>query len=156
MTGCANVEHPERPLSRSISLGDASTFILNPPRQEPPVVGRFDKEQEYEGTVVAVDPLNDAFTARLVDLTGEAPDEEGEFSFNEVAEDKHLVVPGALFSWVIGLQWRRRTATRVSEVRFRRLPPFSADAIAEAEARASQLAELFAGQDDAAVHTSSK
>lgn len=145
----ANVGVGNQTLQRNISMAEEPLFILNPPRQGPPVIARFDIEQEFEGSVIAVDPDSETFTARLVDVSGGGPDEEAEFSLREITDDRHLVVSGAIFSWIIGLQWRRQQAVRVSEIRFRRLPPFSSEAIARAEARAHELAELLVKQDAA-------
>jgi hypothetical protein len=71
---------------------------------------------EYEGSVTSIDPDSDTFTAQLVDVSGTSPDEEAEFALREITDDKHLVVPGATFSWIIGLQWRKRQSTRVAEL----------------------------------------
>ena len=150
------VESGKQTSVQNISTDEYPLFILEPPRQDPPVIARFDIEQEYEGSVIAIDGAGETFTARLVDVSGGGPDEEAEFSLREITDDRHLVVPGAIFSWIIGLQWRKRQTVRVSEIRVRRLPPFSREAIAEAEARAHELAELLAKQDAAPKLSSSK
>ena len=144
----ANVDVGNHTLQRNI-MAEEPLFILDPPDQDPPVIAKFDIEQEFEGSVIAIDPDGEIFTARLVDVSGDGPDEEAEFSLREITDDRHLVVPGAIFSWIIGLQWRRRQSVRVSEIRFRRLPPFSEETIARAEARAHELAKLLAKQDAA-------
>ena len=151
----ASADVGQKTLLRAIPLANEPLFILDPPRQDPPVIARFDIEQEFEGTVIAIDSDTETFTARLVDVTGDSPDEEAEFSLREITDDGHLVVPGAMFSWVIGLQWRKRQSIRVSDIRFRRLPPFSMEAIERAEARAHELAELLAAQDAAEIFHSS-
>lgn len=145
----ANVDVDNQTSQRNISIAEEPLFILDPPRQDPPLIARFDIEQEFEGSVTAIDLGGEMFTARLVDVSRGGPDEEAEFSLREITDDRHLVVPGAIFSWIIGLQWRRRQSVRVSEIRFRRLPPFSREAIARAEARAHELAELLSKQDAA-------
>lgn len=129
-------------------LADQPLLILERPVQRSPVIVRFDIEQEYEGTVTAVDESSGTFTARLIDVSHESADEEAEFSLREITDDRHLVVPGAIFSWVIGLQWRRRQSTRVSEIRFRRLPPFDQDSITRAESSMNDLANLLSTQND--------
>ncbi|WZB75166.1 hypothetical protein WJ972_00500 [Achromobacter insuavis] len=53
------------------------------------------------------------------------PEEEAEFNLSELPDDAHLIMPGAMFTWIIGLQWKGGQSKRVSEVRFRRLPPFT-------------------------------
>ena len=145
----ANVDVDNQTLQRNTYMAEEPLFILDPPRQDPPLIARFDLEQEFEGSVIAIDPDAEMFTARLVDVSGSGPDEEAEFSLREITDDRYLVVPGAIFSWIIGLQWRKRQSVRVSEIRFRRLPPFSRETIARAEARAHELAELLAKQDAA-------
>lgn len=152
----ANVESRPQTLLRIVPFTREPFFILDPPHQDPPVIGRFDIEQEFEGTVIAIDTDEETFTARLVDVWGATPDEEAEFSLREITDDRHLVVPGAMFSWFIGLQWRKRQSIRVSEIRFRRSPPFSREAIERAEARAHELAELLAEQDALASQRSPK
>lgn len=143
-------------LSRSPLFTEKPLFILDPPRQAPPVIGRFEIEQEFEGTVIAMDADGETFTARLVDVSGAGPDEEAEFSLREITDDSHLVVPGAIFSWIIGLQWRKRQSIRVSEIRFRRSSPFSKRAIARAEARAQELSELLAAQNAVGLQPSAQ
>lgn len=136
---------------------DGPLFILKPPAPPAPTIGKFEAEQEFEGAVVAVDDSDGTFTARLVDLSHGGLDEEGEFSLREISEDdRFLVVPGATFSWVIGLQWRKKQSIRVSEIRFRRLPPFSREAIAQAEAHALELSKLLSAQDDDTTRPSSR
>lgn len=137
----ANVDVGNQTLQRNTFMPDEPLFILDPPHQDPPLIAKFDIEQEFEGSVIAIDPDGEMFMARLVDVSGGGPDEEAEFSLREITDDRHLVVPGAIFSWIIGLQWRKRQAVRVSEICFRRLPPFSREAIARAEARAHELAK---------------
>lgn len=129
------------------TLGEETDFVFRPPPQLPPRVLRFNKEQEFEGTVVAVDEGEGTFTARLVDLMHGSPEEEGEFSIGELDCDQHLVVPGALFTWTIGLQLRGTRQQRVSDIRFRRMPPFTQSAIARAEAEAEVLAKFLQDQN---------
>ncbi|HYE35377.1 hypothetical protein [Methylocaldum sp.] len=137
----------EATASASPLLEDESPFILTPPERQSPSIHRFVKEQEFEGTVVAVNEDEGTFTARLVDLTNNCPDEEGEFFLAELNGDEYLVVPGALFTWTIGLQWRNTTMQRVSDIRFRRLPGFTREAIAKSEAEAEELAKFLDEQD---------
>ena len=57
--------------------------------------------QKWEGIVM--DVMDDAFLARLIDLTQKGTDEEAEFSFDEISEeDKPLIRSGAIFYWNIG------------------------------------------------------
>src|SRR5262249_25118886 len=71
-------------------------------RRKPVIQHRFVLLQKWEGTVLQVLP-EDSLFARLVDLSGSGPDEEAEFSLEEVSDiDRPLVVPGAIFYWSIG------------------------------------------------------
>jgi hypothetical protein len=76
-----------------------------PPEVPPPDTGRrasFVALQEWEGVVTEV--RDNAFTARLVDLTHSSPDEESEFSTTEISDDDvDLVVLGAIFRWSVGI-----------------------------------------------------
>lgn len=109
-----------------------------------PRISGFISEQEFEGLVETIDPNQKYFWARLVDTTGGMPDEEAEFSFLEVSQDDwSLIVPGALFSWNIGLESRNKQMRRVSEIRFRRFFKFSKDTIKKAEQRADSLISLI-------------
>lgn len=109
-----------------------------------PEISKFEVEQQFEGIVLARDDEGDSFTARLRNQRADSPDEEAEFTISELPDDRHLIMPGAMFTWVIGLQWRGTQSKRVSEVRFRRLPPFTKNAIAEARIKAEQRAKMFA------------
>jgi len=123
------------------------TFVITPPAQSAPFVRGFVQEQLFEGTVIAVNSDEGTFTARLADLTSGGPDEEGEFALNELNGDEYLAVPGAFFTWAVGLQTRGTTKQRVSDIRFRRLPAFTPLAIQKAISEAVQLAEALAAQD---------
>lgn len=126
-------------------------FVLTPPTPKPPVIRQFKTEQKFEGTVVAINQEEDTFTARLADLTGISPDEEGEFSLSELNGDQSLVLPGALFTWTIGLQTRgpTRQSVRVSDIRFRRMPSVSQQAIANAETEAVELSQFLCETESA-------
>lgn len=124
-------------------------FVFEPPRLVSPKVSNFVAEQEFEGVVVAVDDLQSkTFWARLADITKGFPDEEAEFPFDEVCvDDWALIVPGALFSWNIGREWRDGQMRRVSEIRFRRFFNFTKATIARASERADALASLISESD---------
>lgn len=126
--------------------GQESVFVLRPPPQSAPNVG-ISEELVFEGTVIAVDRTAGVFTARLLELTGCSPEEEGEFSLAELNGDEYLAVPGALFTWIIGLQRRGGTLQRGSDIRFRRLPSIPKETIAKAEDAAAELADFFTGQN---------
>jgi hypothetical protein len=92
-----------------------------------------------EGVVLEV--RQDEFDARLVDLDGDESDLDATFAIEELSPvDVPLLRPGAVFYWTIGYldnQVRRRT--RVSDLRFRRLPYVEARGLMDAEAEADQI-----------------
>ena len=95
--------------------------------------------QKWEGVVVSSG--SDSFFARLVDLTGDTPDEEVEIPREEVsASDCAHLREGAAFYWTIGysdsVKGQRR---RVSEIRFRRLPAWTEEDIQRAEREAEEF-----------------
>lgn len=120
-------------------------FVLTPKRRRLPVIRQFKTEQEYEGIVVTINLDDRTFTARLAAVKGDDADEEGEFSLDELNGDESLVVPGAIFTWTIGLQARGPSLqrVRVSDIRFRRLPPFTKEVIAKAEREAEELSAFL-------------
>jgi hypothetical protein len=123
-------------------LGVQGLNILGGGLMRPPI-SRYHLEQEFEGVVLDVDIEARTFFARLVDETEcGAPDEEALFSFDEISlDDIDLIVPGALFSWIMGRTERNRIIVRSSEIRFRRVFKFSELAITRAQ---DSAAELFA------------
>lgn len=120
-------------------------LVLTPKPRKSPLIRQFEIEQEYEGIVVAVNLQDRTFTARLAAIKGDDADEEGEFSLDELNGDENLVVPGAIFTWTIGLQSRGPTLQRlrVSDIRFRRLSPFTQEVIAKAEKEAEELSAFL-------------
>ncbi len=136
----------EDPTAKSrIRKATEDFFILTPRPAKAPTISGYHVEQEYEGTVVALDIFHGTFTARLTDTTAGGPDEEGEFSLAELNGDEAFVVPGAVFTWSIGLQTRgpSRQQKRVSDLRFRRVPAISKDLIAAAEHEAEELSSFL-------------
>lgn len=123
-------------------------FVFEPPSLSIPKVANFISEQEFEGVVLSFDIETKTFWVRLSDCTYRLPEEEAEFSLEEVSvDDWPLIVPGALFSWNIGREWRDGQMRRVSEIRFRRFFRFSKAAVVCAAERASALASLIAESD---------
>lgn len=92
-----------------------------------------------EGVVLEV--RQDEFDARLVDLDDDEDDLDATFAIEELSpDDVPLLRPGAVFYWTIGYlddQVRRRT--RVSDLRFRRLPYEDVTGLTDAEAAADQI-----------------
>lgn len=102
---------------------------------------RFISLQKWECAVEEI--KEDSFVARLVDLTSHGPNEEAEFSFEEVPiTDLPLLKRGAVFYWNIGysdsISGQR---TRVSVVRFRRLPVWKTEELDAAKREAVRLGE---------------
>ncbi|OYT90314.1 MAG: hypothetical protein CFE43_18855 [Burkholderiales bacterium PBB3] len=114
------------------------------PAPRAPEIKQFVVEIKYEGTVVCVNPEENTFTGRLLNLAGKEPEEEGEFSLDELNGDERFVVPGALFTFTIGLQMRGTTKLRVSDLRFRRIPAFTSAEIRRAEEKGQALSDFFA------------
>jgi hypothetical protein len=113
------------------------------PRVQPVRLDSIISHRKWEGVVLRV--MEDSFLARLVDLTQKGPDEEAEIALEELSqEDRKLVEPGAIFYWSIGyLDRLSGQRTRVSLIRFRRLPKPSEEDIAAIGKQARQLQELI-------------
>jgi hypothetical protein len=139
----SNQQFAEDIIFNSAYAHNTDTVKIRQPKQKLPEIRSYKVEQEYEAEVIAINQDESTFTARLVDLTNNGPDEEGEFSLSELNGDESLVIPGALFTWTIGLQTRGSRDLRVSDIRFRRIPPFSKEVIAKAEQKAQLLSEFF-------------
>ncbi len=95
--------------------------------------------QKWEGAVLEVDDTT--FRVRLVDLTGERPEEEMELEKDELSDfDLDLLEPGAIFYWTIGYRRElpRGARERVSLIRFRRFPAWSRRELASAHKRAEE------------------
>ncbi len=139
----ALIEDRDRFIVRTKTMsveGQLPTF--RPRRYEKPS-DRFIPLQKWEGVVLEVEP--DIFRARLVDLTCPNPPEEVELPRGEVSDsDVDLLRPGGLFYWTIGyLDDRFGQRQRTSRIRFRRLPPWTADELESARREAELLAECI-------------
>jgi hypothetical protein len=122
---------------------------MRPPRS---VQRRFHVSQQWEGTVTSVEA--DSIWADLHDLTDPSnPLEIAEIPMQEFAlSDRPLLEPGSVFYWSIG---HETTAggqlCRVSEIRVRRTPVWSQQAIERVRLLGKQLYERFgSGSADAA------
>lgn len=100
----------------------------------------FHALQRWEGVVTTIE--EETFVARLTDLTSEGPDEEVELPLADVpGEDRDLLEPGAVFYWAIGYRDEASgQRQRVSALRFRRLPVWSAGELRAAGERAAEVA----------------
>jgi hypothetical protein len=133
-TDFLSAEEPEiRPRSaKPLNL----VIDLNKPREE--------IKQRWSGVVTSANEQE--LTVRLEDLTNrENPDELVVLSRDEIDDkDQCLVKPGALFYWYIGYrQGFKYSKERISIIRFRRLPPWTARKIQEAEKLAKEYADFF-------------
>lgn len=113
----------------------AGNLVQNLPRYQ------FILKQKWVGYVI--DVSNDSFLARLITLVGEGSEIEAEIYLEEVDERDHpLIQPGATFYWSIGYN-DTSGRQRVSEIRFRRLPPWTPKELESANAEAASIRALF-------------
>ena len=139
----ADLKSPEQPVAVQASSIPRLPAVWTDP--EPPS-DVFLALQRWEGIVT--DCMGETFNARLTDLTTEgAEEEEVELLLEDVpGEDRALIEPGAVFYWAIGYRYEASgQSSRVSTLRFRRLPVWSAAELKAADERASQIAEVFGG-----------
>ena len=107
--------------------------------------------QKWEGVVTEVE--NDVFHARLLDLTDNSPEEEADFSVEEVSEDdRKLLKLGAVFYWSLGyLTTGTGQVIRTSIVKFRRLPAWTETEVKRAQEQAAKIRRTIGwGSDEAA------
>lgn len=101
--------------------------------------------QKWQGYVI--DLGEDKFTARLVPIVGEGPDQEAEIYVEEIdRDDRALIEPGAVFYWSIGYLDGPSGRLRASVIRFRRLPVWTGLELQNAEAEAAKLRGLLDAQ----------
>lgn len=137
--------------ARSTASGGAArlTECFLPPVQPIPRPSvsrrRFGLLQQWEGTVETVSRTE--FAARLRDLTDRTrPDEQATFDREEVSpDDLELLQPGAVFFWAIGYETSESgQRSRVSRLRFRRLPRWTKRDLARVREAAQRWEDLFA------------
>lgn len=128
------------------SQDSSGIAFTEPPRLD--TASSFIVLRHWEGAVLSV--ADDSFAARVIDPKHKRSDEEAEFSISDVTEfDRKLVNPGAVFYWTVGyVVSPTGNKMRVSQIRFRRLPVWSADDIARAKKAAHQFEELFSAPAD--------
>jgi hypothetical protein len=118
-------------------------IVVGVPRSSHPNY-RLQLLQQWECVVRSVS--TDEMLAVMYDLNDPSkPEEEAPFPLEEVPDsDRAFVEPGAVFYWSIGY---RTSATgqkdRISQIRFRRLPPLTATERREADREASEFEELL-------------
>ncbi len=114
-------------------------FATIPVPYRPPFQ-RFKVLQQWEGCVIEI--LNDSFVGRIADRTEGETIEEAEFDLEEISDDdRSLVEIGAIFYWNIGYLEKSSGRTRVSEIRFRRLPAWTQVELEEAKKKAQATRE---------------
>jgi hypothetical protein len=120
--------------------------FIEPAVWNPPIPQKeaFLALQRWEGVVTECG--DETFLARLNDLSAEGADEEVELPLQDISdEDRPLVALGAVFYWAIGYRFDGSgQRSRVSSLRFRRLPVWSAAELAAARERAAVVAGVFA------------
>ncbi|MCD2450272.1 hypothetical protein GO003_007730 [Methylicorpusculum oleiharenae] len=105
---------------------------------------REEIRQRWRGVIVSSN--EEELTVQLEDLTNpENPNELIVLSRDEIdTKDQLLIEPGALFDWYIGYrQGQKYSRERFSTIRFRRLPPWTATEIKQAENLAEEYADFF-------------
>jgi hypothetical protein len=121
-----------------IKLGQ---FLLSSPTL-PDAQEFFQAMQKWEGHVIEVG--RDTFSARVVPIVGEGPDQEAEIYIQEVSpDDRVLIEPGAVFYWSIGYLDRPSGRLRASVLRFRRLPVWSKRELESVRDKANKLRDLL-------------
>lgn len=104
---------------------------------------KFHTLQEWEGYILDVSETE--FTARLLDLTADANEEDEEVTvpLSEISETDHKhLYSGSIFRWVIGHEYSERgTLRRVSEIIFRDLPVMSDSDRSHGQKWAKEIAE---------------
>jgi hypothetical protein len=96
--------------------------------------------QEWEGQVQEVG--SNYFSARLVDLTAgdKEETEEAELPLDDLIEsDRALLVPGAVFRWIIGYRYMYGQKDRFTRFVIRRLPTWTEQEIRSADQEADEL-----------------
>ncbi len=151
-------DHADSPVGRSFEnlahrfRSDSELFTR--PSAEIPKFTAFDGKprdvltahQEWEGVVTKV--CSESFEAMLRDKTAgdQESKEVAEFDIGLMvsADDLELLKEGAIFNWVIGTEVKKEgTKRKVSFIKFRRLPAFTAADFAQARSFANEMMELF-------------
>lgn len=107
--------------------------------------GLFVATGKWEGVVESIDDAAGEFDVRMADILHGDDDLFMTFSMDDVSpEDARMVVPGAIFYWIVGYYDRvSGQRTRVAELKFRRLPVRRDRDLARARERAkATLLEL--------------
>lgn len=119
-----------------------TALIRLPPRSLP--LANVQVLQRWEGIVTEVE--GDSFWAELKDLSEpDYPLELVELPVSQIhSDDRRLIQSGACFYWSIGIKTSDRgVITRVSEIRFQRLPVWTRRSIAAAKKEAEKAFGSF-------------
>ena len=148
----------ELPTTKLAVLANSDDLTTNNPSVPPPDLGvvrypgpahespREVVMQEWEGQVQEVG--ESVFSARLVDLTRNSREEteEADLPMDYLGEaDRDLVVPGALFRWIIGYNWASGEKQPFTRVVIRRLPIWTEREIKSADQEAAELHDALFG-----------
>jgi hypothetical protein len=111
------------------------------------LLDKFIALHKWQGIVLEVG--NGSFFAKLVSLNGKDPDEEAEFSVEEVSKDDWpFIRAGAVFYWSIGyFDFHKGQRLRASIIRFRRLPAWTRKELDDANKRATEIRDFFGWQE---------
>jgi hypothetical protein len=130
---------------QTVNIGDFDSPII----KFPPISHRRSHMvslQKWQGYVLRV--TDNFLYVRLVDLNRVGIDEETEIPIEEISgDDKELIKPGAIFYWNIGyLDSYGGQRSRVSVIRFQRLPSWSREEIDAAKREAGRLQKIIIGK----------
>jgi hypothetical protein len=126
--------------------GNESSVFTFPPTDEfpeseeqpQPEQNTYVLTQKWEGYILKADV--DTFSVRLFDSAGVRKPHQALFPRADLSEDNQaLIKEGALLVWMIGLRQVGIRRRRESEIYIRRLPPWTAAEIEEAQTRAGEL-----------------
>ncbi len=131
--------------NKSLTKGVKNNFINFLPKYLPAQrsIDSFTSLQKWEGYVTDFD--DKIVFAQLTNLTNNFPGEFAEIPIEEISsEDKDLLTIGAVFYWNIGYHDNESgQRTRVSIIRFRRLPKWTKKELNEVELEANEIAKYF-------------
>lgn len=135
-------ENFDRLAEQTVNIGEFSSPII----KFPSISHRRNHMvslQKWQGYVLKV--TDNFLLVRLVDLSKNGGDEEAEIPIEEISDDdKDLIRPGAIFYWSIGyLDSYSGQRSRVSVIRFQRLPSWSKEEIDAAKREAEHLQEAI-------------
>jgi hypothetical protein len=134
------------PLSSPVSNRGDGTSVSEPETGQSEASSRFVLLQKWEGEVLSTN--GSTFRARLLDLTGDNPDQEAEIRVAEVSpRDRNKIRPRGVFYWYIGyrdsLNGERE---RASKFYFRRLPQLEEHEVERARRAAAELRSALGWQ----------